>query len=603
VPTDLINSADDQYLHELLNADSKIVYRVPPYQREYSWGKQQWDELYADIIDDPAEEGHFLGTIICVNQTKNATKEVILELIDGQQRMTTLSILLVVLYSELNARKADFRDDEERYLTFLSLKKQLVLGGVERLRPQHQGNNLADYRWLLHEAGLIEQAAKQNWYGIRRIARAHKFFLGELHAELQTMTPAEQLDHLFAVTDRVRKSIMVKLEVSTTASAFVLFESLNNRGMELSPIDLIKNTLLMRAENTDGVNMEHTYESWKEILANLGDSYTDQERFLRYYYNAFEPVKKENIAVPVATRSNLIKLYEEYIDQGIEPFLRELKQGSEEYGFLIGNTTDRDKRDSTLAKTLRSLSRAQGSPGYILLMYLMANRALLELTDLDLSATTKWLISFFVRRNLTGFPQTYALPRLFREIIHDVSELRGVELVDKVRRSLQGQSRSDEAFREALEGDIYSDNSDMTRFILTSLAEKSQTQEIFTDLWARTDDSKHYVWTIEHVFPQGDNIPADWVSMMGGPEPARTALATLVHKLGNLTLTGYNSTLGNKSFVHKRDRTNAANAFVGYKNGFSLNEELAQKDSWTAEDIQRRTKALVDATLQEFSFS
>lgn len=600
MPTALITSADDQYLHELLNADSQVVFVVPPYQREYSWAKQQWDELYTDIVDEPAEDGHFLGTIICVNQSKNSTKEVVLELIDGQQRMTTLSLLLVILYSELRSRRDQFLEDEERYGIYLNLKKQLVLNGKERLRPQIQGANLADYRWILKEAGLIEKASPPQWHGNRRMARAMKYLRSELSSELEPLSADEALSRLFEITRRVRHSVMVKLEVSNHASAFVLFESLNNRGMELSPIDLIKNTLLMRAEHQSEERMESAYEEWKGILGNLGESYTDQERFLRYYYNAFEPVGRGESAVPVATRSNLIRLYEEYIGRGIDQFLRDLTEGSKAYGTLIGVEVESAPIGGSLQPELRSLSRAQGSPGYSLLMYLLVHRLELGLSNEHLIEIVGGLTSFFVRRHLTGWPQTYALPRIFREIVHAVRDIHGDAIVSEVRARLVRESRSDAAFDDALRGDIYADNSDMARFVLTSLAEDAQTTETMIDLWARTSDGKHYVWTIEHIFPQGDNIPDSWVAMMGGADAAKEAHQTQVHKLGNLTLTGYNSTLGNKSFQEKRDRTNASGAYVGYRNGLSLNSGLAARESWAAHDIRLRTEDLVQHAISRF---
>ena len=87
----MIKSVDDDPVFKLLAPEDTVVYQIPKYQREYAWTKQQWDELFDDLLEEEdARSGHFLGTIICINRTSNTTKENVLELVDGQQRMTTL---------------------------------------------------------------------------------------------------------------------------------------------------------------------------------------------------------------------------------------------------------------------------------------------------------------------------------------------------------------------------------------------------------------------------------------------------------------------------------------------------------------------------------
>ena len=165
------------------------------------------------------------------------------------------------------------------------------------------------------------------------------------------------------------------------------------------------------------------------------------------------------------------------------------------------------------------------------------------------------LTSFFVRRNLTGYPQTYALPKLFMTIIEKISGHTGAEVLQIVTQELRDASSSDDEFRKRLEGPIYEENSDVARFILTTLSEDAMTKETWKDLWAQ--EKGHFVWTIEHILPQGANLPDAWKQMLGGAEAAAAAQEADVHRLGNLTITAYNSTLGNKSFADKRDRTDS----------------------------------------------
>jgi Protein of unknown function (DUF1524) len=156
-------------------------------------------------------------------------------------------------------------------------------------------------------------------------------------------------------------------------------------------------------------------------------------------------------------------------------------------------------------------------------------------------------------------------------------------------------------FRSKLEGSIYEENSGVTRFVPCALAEQSMTKETWADLWKF--ENKQFVWTIEHIFPQGDNIPASWVTMIaaGDENKAKGYQQTHVHKLGNLTISGFNSALGNKSFEEKRDRTDQQARPVGYKNGLKLNADLATAQQWSVAQIDARTIKLVDQVVSQFA--
>lgn len=165
-------------------------------------------------------------------------------------------------------------------------------------------------------------------------------------------------------------------------------------------------------------------------------------------------------------------------------------------------------------------------------------------------------------------------------------------------------SATDELFEEKLKGDIYEENAGVARFVLCAIAQKHMTNETWTDLWEQNDygGKKVFKWTIEHIFPEGKNIPDKWVDMIaaGDRNLANEYHEQYVHKIGNLTVTGYNSTLSNLSFVEKRDRLNAQKLYVGYKNGLEINKELAEKDAWTVQDIIDRTDELVEMLLDMY---
>jgi hypothetical protein len=227
-----------------------------------------------------------------------------------------------------------------------------------------------------------------------------------------------------------------------------------------------------------------------------------------------------------------------------------------------------------------------------------------ERPSADLAAISEFLVKFFVRRSLTDQPPTRDLARNAIALIESLQAKPNEEVLEAIKQEFrkQGWIAGDKLFRAKLEGNLYEDNVDATRFVLCKIEESHQTKEKFTDLWKR-DSNGDYIWTVEHIFPQGPNIPESWVKMIasGDEAKAKEYRETHVHKLGNLTITGYNSKLGNKSFAEKRDRKDAAGKFVGFKNGLYLNGELREQDSWAVQDIQVRTKKLVDEAMSLFS--
>ncbi|MDN6173634.1 MAG: DUF262 domain-containing HNH endonuclease family protein, partial [Yaniella sp.] len=403
-----------------------------------------------------------------------------------------------------------------------------------------------------------------------------------------------------ALLDRVKRAHVVKLEVISHADAFTLFESLNNRGVPLTPIDLIKNTLLAKAEREPEVSLDQAYDQWSSWLDVLGDEYSTQERFFRYYYIAMK--HEHDLVVTgqvVATRSNLIRIYETLIQRDLKKLMTSTEIGVTTFGTLLGRS---EASTPQLSTALTQLRNAQGMPAHILLLYLFITQNESKLSDQDLTDIVDLQTNFFVRRNLTGKPATYALVRLYMDLINKLRKTDPQEWKAIILAELTAVSASDEDFREALTGPVYDLNSDVVRFILTYLAEQRMTRENTQDLWQRTQASSRptYIWSIEHILPQGENLPAAWQKMLGGEQQATAIQQRVVHHLGNLTITAYNSSLGNASFVEKRDRKDKNGNPIGYRNGLSLNGDLAQLEHWDEHAIINRTTSLADQAMRAF---
>lgn len=591
------------------------IYDIPRYQREYTWNQRDWANLYDDITQNDA--GYFLGSFIVVNGTVNSKMDTIhYEVIDGQQRLTTLSLLLAALYTRIMEHK-DSIDDDMMLDDIRPLRNRLILKSdksMTRVIPQVQNHNLEDYRWILKEhIGLDAVIQKPKFLGLRKMSKAFNYFYDRLGEDVEGRDGIECVRCLLDICRLVCSAVVVQITVDSHADAYTLFASLNNRGVPLSAVDLIKNMLLGKVAGVDDGQLNYYFERWQEVLHNLGDDYKTQERFFRQNYDAFRrEVNKPFIGesgsqLPlgsVATRSNLLKIYEKRMESadGALKVLDELTENSALYSRIIG--LDQESPDSELSHQLLELSRAQGVASYLMLLFLFKKQNQLELKDETLALLVKLLVCFFVRRNLTDTPPTRDLERLFISICESLESegLKGIAAAEYIKKRLVDVSASDASFKERLEGPIYDVNPDMTRYILTVIASPSVTKEM-KPLWERYA-SGNYVWTIEHIFPQGKNIPDEWVKMVadGDMSKAIEVQEKQVHTFGNLTITGYNSKLSNMPFVTKRDRKDAYGANVGYRNGLNLNDELVNTDTWTSEQIQERTDKLVRLTLKAFDF-
>ncbi len=588
----MIRSVNKYDLSEIFPVDKDIVFKIPLYQREYAWTKYQREALFDDI--DENESKYFLGSIICVTQTHDPHESIqYQDVVDGQQRLITLTLLLAANYQVLKIRRAQCESAISEFeLEILKRRIVRLSDGKLKVIPQIQNNNKKDYQAVLSNVGLIPHVSVPKNFGNRRISQTFEYFRKRLE-ELSTETIIELLKKL-------ENTCLVKIQVDTMADAYTLFKSLNNRGLPLTIVDVIKNELLARLDRIGEQNLDLYYNQWRSLLDNLQNDYRIQERFLRQFYNVFitryQEVAKENIA----TRSKLLPIYEKLIKYENEApsFFHELLKAGEHYSIIL-SPTNQDSIDDTLAKKLLALGKIQATPSYAILLFLMDKREELKIRDDDLSVIVDTLIRFFVRRHLTDTPPTRALDRLFMRIANDLEQARQ-PLTDCITEQLIKVSVSDEEFEKKLRGSIYDDNAGVTRFILCALAESTMTREFCPDLW--NQKGKKYEWTVEHIFPKGENIPDEWVQMIanGNRELAIERQESHVHKLGNLTITKYNAKLSNMSFERKRDRKNENGNYIGYRNNLSVNGDLKEEKEWTIQKIDKRTEKLVAEALKSF---
>ena len=619
--------ATDMPFTKLINVDQGAHehFHVPKYQRAYTWGKWQWEQLLNDIEDN--DPGYFVGSIICVNDARTITvgDELIFEIVDGQQRLTTLSLLLATIHTKLTAAMDDYdpaddQDKEDARSCLTNIKAKLVkrkkdarpgeAGAFKagrsvyflRVQPSAQSHNLDDYKSLLSDAGLIESQPKQPYCGNRLLARAYAYFQEKISADVAD---------LLKLLEKINQLMFVQITVGSQADAFTLFESLNNRGVPLSAMDIIKNKMLAQMEKKHAVDIDESFERWQRLVEAIPDT-NDQERFLRHFYNAFKHRKDIRVdRVTRATRSLIIRIYETLINRDAAFLFEELTKSATIYGKLLRS----DFSSRPLAAGLMELDRINSAPVYLVLLYLVSRDSRHLENPNVLGHVVDLLVRYFVRRNLTDKPPTRQIDQALIDVVEACAarikagnKLAFQWFVDELMKHASPASLSE--FKGALGGHIYNNNSAMARYVLIQLDQLHHSREYKPDLWAR-DDKGRFVWTVEHVLPQAEKLPDHWVKMIAGGDRQQAAdiQDTWVHRLGNLTLSGYNSNLATAAFGMKqklsKDRSFLGQKInIGYQNRLFLNSlafetktgkhSLADAPDWNAAMIESRTKVLVD---------
>lgn len=615
---------------KIIEADANEHFHVPKYQREYSWGRKEWDQLWDDITDNAPD--YFMGSLICVNNkaTFSVGDETIFQVVDGQQRLTTLSLLLLALYKKLVSANTghEYEDETERKHVnncLASLERKLVKhkkypkpaepGALQigkhtyflRVQPSAQNQNLEDYLYLLSEAQLFGPQPKPRLCGNRRMALALSYFQSEL---------TDKVEDLCALFEKINRLQFVMITVGSQADAFTLFEALNNRGVPLNAIDIIKNKMLAELERAHPGSIDESFERWQKIVGALQDV-SEQERFLRHYYNAFKHLPTVRVdRVSRATKSQVISVYEELIEKrDPEVIFKDLTSKAETYGKLL-----RPADDFTVQERfgLTELQRIGATPAYQLLLYLFSlPRNCLQPIDFRERALDL-LEKYYVRRNVTDLPPTRDLDLANIEIIESCAKLleqkQSLSISDFTAFVMNGRSKPAtlEQFRTALSGGIYDENLAMARYLLIRLDLLHHTREYNPDLWLR-DDKDRFVWTVEHVLPQKVPLPEHWAKMIaplnGDLKRASEIQEQVVDSIGNLTLSAYNPNLATSSLTKKQELAEARvlpneKIHIGYRNGLALNNlpfqfdgkttTLATADVWNAGTITERGRVMID---------
>lgn len=553
----MIHNADAISIKNLFD----VYYEIPEYQREYSWRLENWENLFNDLNE--SDKDYFLGTLICI-----VDGNIPMQVVDGQQRLTTLSIFRLSIFKKLNDKFTIFASDRAKNREFLNLESSLY---DKKNKLQLQSNNKSEYEKLVDK---IINNKNESFDNRLRIFKAYNYF----EEKISDYT----IDELFNLLDKINGALVVRIEVKSDQDAFILFESINNRGMPLSPIDLIKNKIFAQLAKNKIGDIEQNNKEWQKVLDSI-DDFNDQVRFLRHYYHAFQNDEKIGIkGYTKATKSNIIKIYSEHIEKDVKFIFDGLIEKAKIYNqFVHPKLLEKNKYREKLID-LQILGIA---PAYSLLLFLFSN-----FKDVDFANLLNLLENWFIRRHITDYPATNKLDQIFIDLISKINEQGyAFEVVESFLKNDKNY-QSDEKFKERLiNDDLYEINTGATRCLLTKLEKSKRTKESEVNFWETTGEKKSkLIWSIEHIMPQNPDKKTDWLNI---DEEIRKQY---VHKLGNLTLTCYNSNLSNKSFIDKISISENGNN-IGLQSGnVKINDYFFSKDNWTIDDIKIRSEILVN---------
>ncbi len=558
-----MKAQEHQFL-PFLNGKKQFI--IPIYQRTYSWRREQCAQLWQDIVrvgTNPGMPGHFLGSIVYIQQGVILFGNVPqFLLIDGQQRLTTLLLLLAAL--------AETSQEE-------------------------QGTVDPEFRKEIYDSYLVNTFGKDEQRYKLLLTQSDREILKQIidHPEkvLAIKTPShlvdnyiffqEQLHHheieLDAILQGINKLFIVEISLNKEYdNPQLIFESLNSTGVDLSQADLIRNYVLMGLDNDEQSKLYKEY--WYPIeqkfrYEGTGDAF---DRFMRDYLTL-----KQGI-IP-----NIDKVYvtfKQYHRSMYKMPIREIVEDIARYAEYFANMAFLHEEDPDLKQAMRDINALKVDVAYPFFLEVYDDYKHGVLSKADCLAIIRLIESYVFRRAICGIP-TNALNKVFVTLSKEIDKTRYLESVQSALFSKGGGSRfpHDDEFRGALvTKDVY--NYPRRNYILRKM-ENYQRKELVA--------IENY--TIEHIMPQNARISDAWKQELGSDW--NVVHEKYLHTIGNLTLTGYNSALSDRPFYEKRTMQG------GFDHSpLKLNESVAHVEHWDQQAIEKRAAQLADLAINVWTF-
>ncbi|QZY28830.1 DUF262 domain-containing HNH endonuclease family protein [Nocardioides coralli] len=558
------------------------MFLIPTFQRRYTWRKEQWEQLWNDLLieyglehpDDPeALYGHFLGSVVLHPALGPASTLMRHQVIDGQQRLTTILILLAAL--------RDVRKEADPTWNPGSIDDQYLRNPFSTDFPDRLVPTKLDREAYERTVRLQDPTGD--------IGVAYNFF--KMAIERAMRTDDLSLDRL--ENTLLLNMLLVEITTKTGDSVNSIFNTLNSKGMDLSAADLVRNEVLHHI-GTGAADEAHS-EYWVPMEVNLVTprSKSPDREFVTFLWS------REVAINPKTSRDDLFSKFEKRLRVTLNALPAQERNDhalgvlQEMYDdhllFLIVRDPARGQADSRIARelleSLQTLKDWRSEPATPVALWLLKAAMAGDIEQSDAAAAIDVLMSYLVKRTLNGVP-TNQLNRLLTPVAHDLAQRGANESVSERMRLLLSKQGyywpTDDQVRAAVVGNpIYASARRYVKFLLSVAEERLPGME-------SADLSKSQ---IEHVMPQ--SLSGEWRAYFESADIDLSDAEALTHTLGNLTLTDNNQRMGNSSFKVKTQEFFDQSAL-------RLNRALAEMPRFYPADIQARSESLANSILERF---
>lgn len=610
---------EEKSVQQLFPVEKSEIYKIPIYQRNYSWKNTNIEELFNDITSE--NKGYYCGNLLVTISEDNFLEpeglERILDIVDGQQRLTTIAMFLFAVYErfkELYATDATIMDTKKYAQLSTDIPRKLLFNEKHSV-IQLLGNDKIIWTNYLRKFENKEPGR----FGNLTFDKRYKF--------IKDLISDYNIEELQDFYEKLNSLKFLRILVENISDAYSVFTSLNFKGVPLTLLDLLKSSFLSKAIKS--IEENEAVELWEKLVDvfKLNDEHniTHVTQFLLNNYDTFE-----NHTYSSITKGAALKHYQDIFSKKGYTYMNTLIKRAKEFTYIHPNLNPSSDVtvSSKIINKLNSLKKLESSQLYPVLLYLLDKNILKEISDEELDRILTYLISFFVRRNLVQKPKSSNIRAKTIEVVRNLSKENKlnvdstIDFYSYIKSSFNSISVDDEMFLASLNDTVYDINPSTTRFMLISIERYFSKNEpnIFNkqtpdnlDAFSGSGNSKKYVWTLEHILPQNKKLSDNWKNMISPDDlnAASELQEVNVHKLGNLTLTGYNSELSDSDFEVKRDYiAPGSDNFTGLRTNLFLNrsipdlkenETIESKDSWTIKDIERRTEYLSSKALEIFN--
>ena len=561
-------------LHEFIEGH-KIQFVIPVYQRNYDWLIDNCDQLFSDLVKLSRSNrcSHFFGSIVTSSADSSYNRLVI----DGQQRLTTISLLLLAGIKAVKDGAIEISEEskiDEAYEVFLKAK---FCNSERKIKLVPIENDRIAYDKIFNEEDSFDEDSK--------VTRNYRHFYDLLTRKPQALS----FDQLLDAIERLQ---IISIELDSDDDAQLIFESLNSTGLALTEADKIRNYLLM------SLTPEEQHMCFKNYWQKIEQATENQPtKFLRDYLTIQQQLQR-----PVR-QSNIYYEWKKYMDghDRKEELVKML-----DYAHYYQQVTEAKLSTAKLSEKMRHICNIETDVTNVFFIQFLKYASANNLSEDEIFKVIDLVENYLARRivcNMPGNALTQVFCALHKDVLKNIEEYSSanVELGNSysdiltyhiMRRDGNYQLPRDMQFVESIKTrDAYHMLKPFQIFLFERL--ENSVHGEYNDV---ATDMKKKDATIEHIMPQ--TLNGDWKAMLG--DNFEEIQDKYLHTFANLTLTGINSELSNKAFEIKRDGKKIGNEiYPGYKNSkYRLTKNVTLCDKWTEIELQNRCNEIVATFLR-----